>query len=69
MDWTRVAKAGFGDMESHFPRLQAEGEGAGACAGGGVLPVGSGGAHFHAQRSHWNQTLVWECGKGNASPD
>lgn len=63
MDWTRVAKAGFGDMESHFPCLQTEGEGAGACAGGGALPVRSGGAHVHAQLLHWNQTLVWECGK------
>ncbi len=32
------------------------GEVAGACAGGGALPIRSGGAHFHAQRRHFKQT-------------
>ena len=34
------------------------GEGAGACAGGGALPVGSGWAHLYAQRQLWNLTFA-----------
>ncbi len=35
------------------------GEGAGAYAGEGALPVKSSGAHFHAQRWFWNQASGW----------
>ena len=45
MDQTQAAEAGSGDIERHL----AGGDGAGTGAGGGALPVGSGGAYLYAQ--------------------
>lgn len=42
----------FGGMEHHL----TDGEGVRACVEGRALPVRSGGAHFHAQRPHCDQT-------------